>query len=51
MIRVYKTRDVNEINLRFYIVVRIEEVIIIIVVIFLFEMFIITLFYIIDVLL
>ena len=51
MIRVYKMRGVNEVDLRFYIVVRVEKAFVIIVVIFLLEIIMITLFYIINVLL
>ena len=51
MIRIYKTKDVNEINIRFYVIIRVGEALVTIVVIFLFEIIIIIFLCIIDILL
>ena len=47
----FKIKNVNEVDIRFYVVIRVEEVFIIIVIIFLFEMIMIILLCIINVLL
>ena len=47
----YKIKDINEVDFRFYVVVRVGKVLVIIVVIFLLEIVMIVFLYIINVLL